>query len=541
MRALALALAAACASGRLLAPKEAPAVKAVPAKEAAKKAEPAKSASKKEAAPKEDTVKAKAKVAHQAVSAKANATKQAPKKAAPLTDEEQAQRLLQSLASIQKLRSKFVASAELDKDKSGMAEMASGALTAELGKQDSSVWSTIQNMLTATSKVTHDLKGKSEKEKEKLMTKLEGSLNASADNLRAVTDRTTKIQDKHSSEYLLGLLNQHKKWTLAQQLNATRTFEDGSEAAAKLLKTYNKSQSLAPQLATIMDEEAKAEAKSSSKAAKKAAMMFIQLVQGVVPAQKPAQAKAKQAAKSTPKAEQPVSEEEQLNRLQNGLVSIRKLKSTFQAEGKADDLQQFAQGAMTSELGKSDSSVWSTIETMLDATAAVTSQMKGKSQAEKEKLMTSLSDTLTKKAHNLQTAADSASKLNQEHSNEYLLGLLMQHTEWSEEKQLNATRKFAHDSPIITKLLAHHDETKPLAPQLAALMDKEKPGASKVAKESAVVKQLTKAAPKPAAKAETQAKTKAAKPEVAKAKVEKKAKMMLLQLVNTLRKEVAAF
>merc|ERR1719454_1217837 len=115
--------------------------------------------------------------------------------------------------------------------------------------------------------------------------------------------------------------------------------------------------------------------------------------------------------------------------------------------------------------------------------------------------MTSLSDTLTKKAQNLQSAADSAEKLNEEHSNEYLLGLLMQHTEWSEEKQLNATRKFAHESAVIKELLAHHDSAKPLAPQLAALMDKEKPGEAKIAKESAVVKQLTKVAPKPVAKA----------------------------------------
>lgn len=537
LRAVVLALAAVCVAGRLLAPKVTPATK-----EAAKA--PAKVAAKKEVAPKE------AKALVPAAAAKANATKQAPKKAAPPTDEEQAERLVQSLATIQKLRSNFVAASKLDKDKSGMAEMASGALTAELGKEDSSVWSTIQNMLEATTKVTKNLKGKSKAEQEKLMDSLEGSLNASAENLRAVTDRTTIVQEKHSAEYLLGLLNQHKQWSMAEQLNATKTFASSSEAAEKLLKTYNKSQALAPQLAIIMDEEAKADGKATSKAAKKAAMMFIQLVQGDAPAKKaaPAKAETKPAAKNTTKpaakAEAPVSEEEQLKRLQNGLTQIRKLKSTFQSDGKANDLEQFAAGAMTSELGKSDSGVWSTIETMLDATAKVTSGMKGKSQAEKEKLMSSLSETLTNKAQNLQTAADTAEKLNQEHSNEYLLGLLMQHQgEWSEEKQLNTTKKFAHDSPLIRDLLAHHDEKKPLAPQLAALMDKEKPGASKAAQDSVVVKQLTGGAKheKPVAAALKPAEKKAAKADTPKAKVEKKAKMMLLQLVSTLREHVAAF
>merc|ERR1719310_181191 len=111
-------------------------------------------------------------------------------------------------------------------------------------------------------------------------------MNASASRLRAVTDKTSKIQEKHSAEYLLGLLNQHKEWTLAQQLNATRNLAD-SMAAWKLLKTYNKTEALAPQLAVIMDEVAKAGA--SSKAAKKAAMMFIQLVEGNVPAREVAQ------------------------------------------------------------------------------------------------------------------------------------------------------------------------------------------------------------------------------------------------------------
>uniref|UniRef100_A0A7S2I0Z1 Uncharacterized protein n=1 Tax=Alexandrium andersonii TaxID=327968 RepID=A0A7S2I0Z1_9DINO len=86
--------------------------------------------------------------------------------------------------------------------------------------------------------------------------------------------------------------------------------------------------------------------------------------------------------------------------------------------------------------------------------------------------MEGLQGTIGDQAAALQNATVRANKEQEKHSEEYLLGLLMQHQkEWSEEKQLNVTRDFVRDCPVAKELLKRHRSGKPLAPELAAILD----------------------------------------------------------------------
>lgn len=317
------------------------------------------------------------------------------------------------------------------------------------------------------------------------MDSLEGTLSKNADNLRNITDKTSQIQDQHSTEYLLGLLNMHKHWNMTEQLNATRTFADGSKEAQELLAHHDESKPLAPQLAALMDAAA---------AKKKAVRMFLQLAAREAPKAKAqnktlkTNATSKAAAKPAPT--QAPSEEEQLKRLQIGLSSINKLKSTFAASAAEAGNDKLASGALTAELGKSDSAVWSTITNMLTAATSIQGKMKGKSKAEQDKMMASLEDSMNSQAQVLHQVTDKASAENEKDSAEYLLGLLNQHPQWSMEKQLNATKTFVKMSPLAGELLAHHNASAPLAPQLAALMDASAKPAAPAKKAAAMLIQL---------------------------------------------------
>jgi len=210
-----------------------------------------------------------------------NATKNVSAKV-PLTEEQQIESLNAGLSSIAKLQKVFTANTNAgNSDMAGMSAFASGAMTSELGKKDSVVWSTITGMMGATAQVISQMKGKSAMEKEKLMGSLEIGLEGKAAVLRNVTEKADKIQDEQTSEYLLGLLNQHPKWSMEEQINATRTFEGTShgtsKAAHELLKHYNASRPLAPQLAALMD--AKPLPAETHAVAAKAAKMFLQLAQ----------------------------------------------------------------------------------------------------------------------------------------------------------------------------------------------------------------------------------------------------------------------
>merc|ERR550537_1010935 len=110
------------------------------------------------------------------------------------------------------------------------------------------------------------------------MDSLEKVMNEKAATLKTVTDHASEVQEQHSEEYLLGVLMHHQKdWSIEKQVNATKTFEGNCAAAKELLKTYNKSQPLAPQLAALMDHK-KVPAAAKVAAEHGAAKMFLQLV-----------------------------------------------------------------------------------------------------------------------------------------------------------------------------------------------------------------------------------------------------------------------
>jgi len=182
--------------------------------------------------------------------------------------------------------------------------------------------------------------------------------------------------------------------------------------------------------------------------------------------------------------------------------------------------EKFANGALSEELSNKDSQVWSTIDTMIGATQDAMKSMKGKNKAEREQVMTSLEGALNKKATVLSNVNDDVSKKQQEQDEEYLLGLLNMHAkDWSVEKQLNATQEFMHNSPVLQAFFKHHDASKPLVPQLAAMMDAKPKGALPAA-EAKPEKKVAKSSP--AGKSKNLGKAASAA-----------AKTMFIQLANT--------
>jgi len=153
---------------------------------------------------------------------------------------------------------------------------------------------------------------------------------------------------------------------------------------------------------------------------------------------------------------------------------MKKLKSVFVKE-KPDqhDGSQFANGALSEELARPDSKIWSTIEAMVGSTQKVMKQMKGKSKVQQQQLMDSLEHDLDDKAVAMKNVTASTWEKQKQQDEEYLLGLLLLHAkDWSYARQLNATHSLMKGSPIIEELFLHHDNTTGLAPQLAAMMDK---------------------------------------------------------------------
>jgi len=204
-----------------------------------------------------------------------NATKAPPRN---LTADEQVANLNKGLETIMKLKAVFTAQDGVLGEHHDLEKFAQGAMSSELSSKDSPVWGAIENMLAATAKSTAEMKGKSKAEQEKIMDGLEKTMNEKAATLHNVTEKAGVVQEKHSEEYLLGVLMQHQKdWSMEKQLNTTKTFVNTCDAAKELLKSYNKSQPLAPQLAALMDHR-KVPAASKIAAEKSAAKMFIQLV-----------------------------------------------------------------------------------------------------------------------------------------------------------------------------------------------------------------------------------------------------------------------
>jgi len=204
-----------------------------------------------------------------------NATKAPPKN---LTADEQIANLKTGLQTIMKLKAVFTAPQGGLATQSDVEKFAQGAMSSELSSKDSPVWGAIAHMLDATAKATAQMQGKSKKEQEKVMDDLEKDMNAKAAVLKNVTEKAGETQEKHSEEYLLGVLMQHQKdWSIERQVNATRTFVETCDAAKKLLSSYNKSEPLAPQLAALMDHK-KVPAAGKVAAEHTAAKMLLQLV-----------------------------------------------------------------------------------------------------------------------------------------------------------------------------------------------------------------------------------------------------------------------
>jgi hypothetical protein len=174
-----------------------------------------------------------------------------------------------------------------------------------------------------------------------------------------------------------------------------------------------------------------------------------------------------------------MTDEEQISNLQSGLKMLVSLKAAFTAQGiktKAPntDLEKFAQGAISNELASKESPVWASIERMLAVTDETAANMTGKSKSEKDEYMNSLAKTLNYNSLTLDKVTQKARTVQKQRSEEYLLGVLMQHQkDWSMEEQLNTTRKFAElgNCDAAKKLLNSYNKSMPLAPQFAALMD----------------------------------------------------------------------
>jgi hypothetical protein len=178
------------------------------------------------------------------------------------------------------------------------------------------------------------------------------------------------------------------------------------------------------------------------------------------------------AKKVVSAANHPVTEEEKMAQLTNGLKAMTNLQDMFRKQQPSIGAEKFANGAMSEELSNKDSQVWTAIGSMLKTVQAASQTMKGKSKADREKMMQSLESDLNSKAGVLSTVTADVSKKQQQQDEEYVLGLLIMHRDnWSMEKQLNATETFMHNSPVLQQLYNHHDASKPLASQLAALMD----------------------------------------------------------------------
>jgi len=227
-------------------------------------------------------------------------------------------------------------------------------------------------------------------------------------------------------------------------------------------------------------------------------------------AKKEIPAKAATPAKAVAVKKAAATEVESLEGLSKGLDTIHNLKALFAKDHTTErGAEKFANGALSEELSNKDSQVWSTIENMIGATQDAMKAVKGKSKSEREQVMASLENKLDEKAGVLSNVNNDVSKKQEQQDEEYVLGLLLLHKDnWSMEKQLNATETFMHGSPILEKLFAHHDANKPLAPQLAAMLDsKPKEVVAKVAvakveaKKPVVKKQAVAKAAAAAAKA----------------------------------------
>ena len=223
-----------------------------------------------------------------------------------------------------------------------------------------------------------------------------------------------------------------------------------------------------------------------------------------------------------------VTDEQKLENLQHGLMAIKGLKAMFQSDSELSGGNQFAQGALSSELSKDNSGIWDTINTMMAAADDASKKMKSNatSAAEKAHLMDSLESSLDGKAEDLNKGLGQVNEHQQDLDEEYVLGLLIMHQkDWTVNQQLNATLRTSNKDPLLEDFYKHHDSSKPLSAQLAALMDKKK-----IAKVS-----TTPAKAAPAAKTTSAKSAPKVEQTTSKSKSAKVAAKLFLQLASSFR------
>jgi len=172
----------------------------------------------------------------------------------------------------------------------------------------------------------------------------------------------------------------------------------------------------------------------------------------------------------------PVSDEQKLANLQHGLMAIKGLKAMFQSDSELSGGNKFAQGALSNELSKDSSGIWDTINTMMTAADDAATKIKSSTTtAEKSKIMDSLETSLDGKAADLNKGLGQVNEHQQDLDEEYVLGLLIMHQkDWTIKQQLNATLALKKNNLLLEDFYEHHDSSKNLAAQLAALMDEKK-------------------------------------------------------------------
>jgi len=176
-------------------------------------------------------------------------------------------------------------------------------------------------------------------------------------------------------------------------------------------------------------------------------------------------------------AAQNLTDAQKVAKLQDGLRSIQRVQALFAGRrgsrgARATGAAKFAEGALTEELSSKDSAIWAVIGEMVNSTEKVAAEMDGKSKDQQKKIMQSLEAELDSKAVVLRNVTNDAGRRQVVQDEEYVLGLLNMHADqWSMEKQLETVKKFMGASPRLAELYSHHNASRPLAAQLAALMD----------------------------------------------------------------------
>lgn len=165
------------------------------------------------------------------------------------------------------------------------------------------------------------------------------------------------------------------------------------------------------------------------------------------------------------------SDEQKIDRFAAGLKALAVVRTSAKAALKGGAV---AAGAMEEQLGDDNSAMWNTIGDMLKMAMDAKKQAAGKSKAEQEKIMQSMQGKADAAAEKLKVINKNVDAADMKHNEEFLLGLLLKRTDVPMKEQVAVVKKFADEHcKAAVELLSHYDDKKPLAGQLASLMDKQ--------------------------------------------------------------------